>query len=111
MERALIHIHYYVAKQPNMSTKQDAKALFSNVKDAVMGVHGAGEEVRGKLNGFIDHAFHDNKGEQKDRAVVQKGHEQMSALERRLDIEHEHGATFGQTHTQKTGAGSHFHSN
>jgi len=106
-----MHTHYYINKKPNMSAskKAEVKALFGNVKDAVLGVHGAGEEVRGKVNGFIDHAMHDERGEQKDRAVAAKGHEQLSGLERRLDIEHEHGATFGHTHTQKMGAGSHFH--
>ena len=110
MERALIHTHFYISKQPNMSSKkEEAKTLFGSVKDAVVGVHGAGEEARGKFNGFIDHALYDKRGEQKDRAVAQKGHDQMSGLERKLDIEHEHGATLGHTHAQKTGAGSHFH--
>ncbi len=33
-----------------------------------------------------------------DRTVAKKGHEQMSGLERKLDFQHEHGATF-RTHT------------
>lgn len=110
MERALVYSHYYVCKKPyTLSRKQEAKALFDNVKEVVMGAHGAGEEARGKFNGFVDHAFHDDRGEQEDRAVAAKGHQQLNGLERKLDIEQKHGATSTHSHTQTSGAGSHFH--
>lgn len=79
MERALIHAHYYVSKKPIMSSKkQEAKApsASGNVKDTVMGVHGAGEEAIGNFNGFNGQALHDDKGEETDRTAAVKGHTQ-----------------------------------
>jgi len=61
-----------------------ASLTFEDLKTGFKGLHGAGDALRGNINGFIDHAFHDTKGEATDKEISQKGVEDFKAAARRL---------------------------
>ena len=50
-----------------------SQSVGHGIKDAVKGVHGIGESIRGNVNTAVDSAFDDKAGEAKNRAVAQKG--------------------------------------
>ncbi|KAK5716916.1 hypothetical protein LTS12_027748 [Elasticomyces elasticus] len=46
-------------------------------RDIYKGVHGAGESLRGALNGAVDKAFGSSEGMEKNQSIVQKGVNEM----------------------------------
>lgn len=70
--------------------------LGNEIKSVVKGVHGAGEAIRGNVNQFVDTIFNDKAAEAQDRAVTEKGLNEMESAHRTL------GASHGTA-----GAGSH----
>jgi len=60
------------------STGGQGRQVASGIKGVFAKVHGAGEEIRGELNGAIDEAFHENSGVAKNQAVAQAGRNEMA---------------------------------
>ena len=54
------------------------QSIGQDIKNAVKGVHGVGESIRGNINTAVDSAFDDRQGEAKNKAVAQKGENEMS---------------------------------
>jgi hypothetical protein len=78
----------------------------NDIKGAVKGVHGAGEAIRGTFNQAVDTAFGDKAGEVKNKAVVEKGINEVEATDRNIGARH--GVkTGGVTDGTTTGAGAH----
>lgn len=70
------------------------------------GIHGAGEAIRGTINQSVDTAFDDKAGEAKNRAVTEKGINEVESGDRTAGAGHI-VATGGVTGGTTTGAGAH----
>ncbi|PWW72217.1 hypothetical protein C7212DRAFT_348082 [Tuber magnatum] len=47
------------------------------IKGVVSGIHGAGEQIRGRFNSAVDAAAHDVEGQTRDAAVFERGRDGM----------------------------------
>jgi hypothetical protein len=78
----------------------------NDTKGAIRGIQGAGEAIRGTFNQAVDTAFSDKAGEAKNKAVTEKGINEVEAADRNVGARHDvkmGGVTGGIT----TGAGAH----
>jgi hypothetical protein len=78
----------------------------NDIKAAVKGIHGAGEAIRGTINQSVDTAFNDKTGEAKNRAVTERGINEVESADRTVGAGHG-VATGGVTGGTTTGAGAH----
>jgi hypothetical protein len=78
----------------------------NDIKGAVKGIHGAGEAIRGTFNQSVDTAFNDKAGEAKNRAVTERGINEVESADRTVGAGHsiQTGGVSGGT---TTGAGAH----
>lgn len=65
------------------------KEFLHDLSSAAKGIHGMGDAFRGTVNKEIDHAFHDHKGEERERAVAEKGYADMRSADQRLNSSHD----------------------
>lgn len=78
----------------------------NDIKGAFKGIHGVGETIRGTVNQSVDTAFNDKAGEVKNRAVTEKGLNEMDSADR--TVGNARGVTTGGVaRGTKTGAGAH----
>jgi hypothetical protein len=78
----------------------------NDIKGAVKGIHGAGEAIRGTFNQAVDATFNEKAGEAKNKAVAEKGINEVKAADQNVGARH--GIkTGGVIDGTTTGAGAH----